>query len=218
MRARVTAWLNRAPFAWPRPFDALAERWARLRPRTRTLLTVAACVALVALVDARVRAAEARWGGAPVDALIATRALAVGVAPEDLRGVQLPPGAVPADALHAIPADAVLAFALPAGAVLTAAHLDVQGPAAGLPAQERAVPVPVEAGWGIAAGGWVDVWVLGGGEDASTLVASSRPVLEVRDREGQATALVGLRDDEVAATTGGLTLGGVLLTHAPPPS
>ncbi len=103
--------------------------------------------------------------------------------------------------------------------VLTAAHLDPRGPAAGLEPGLRAVPVPVEDGWAVAPGGFVDVWVLGAEDGTAGQVAASRAVLEVADAQDGAgrTALLALREDEVAATTAGLALGRVLLTHAPAP-
>lgn len=206
--------------ALPRPLDALSERWAGLRPRVRALLVVGAALTIAAGVQVRMNVADNRWGGAPVDAWVATDGLAVGSAPEGLRRVALPPAVLPAEAVRdPVDARAVLALALPAGAVLTRAHLDSRGPAAGLPDDLRVVPVPVEEGWGVTAGGWVDVWVLGAGEEPSALVARSRPVVEVRDTASATTALIGLhRGGEVAATTTGLALGQVLLAHAPPPT
>lgn len=209
----------RGPYpAWVAPLDGLFERWARLPPRVRLLLTVAAVLALVLAVQARVARAERRWGGAAVPVLVATAHVPVGAAARPaVAPVELPPAAVPPDALTAVPDGAVAALALPRGAVLTSHHLDPRGPAAGLPAGLRAVPIPVEDGWGVVAGGWVDVWVLGAGEAPASQVARSRSVLQVRDDGGGVTALVGLDADEVAAVTEGLALGRVLLTHAPPP-
>ena len=201
----------------PRPLDALSERWAVLRPRTRGL-TVATCAVLAVLaVDARVRAAESRWGGAAVTVLIAERDLPVGSPVADLASRRLPPAAVPPGALHRAPDGAVLAFALPRGSVLTRTHVHPRGPAAGLAPGLRAVPVPAEEGWGVTAGGWVDVWVLGAGNRPARLVARSRPVLEVRQYGTAPTALVGLDASEVGPTSAGLALGRVLLAHAPPP-
>lgn len=204
--------------AWPRALDRCSERWASLRPRSRLALGWLAALAVLALVSARVSAAEARWGGTPVPAWVAVTDLAVGA---PLRGsvdrVLLPPLALPSRSVRVVPPDGVLALALPQGAVLTQAHLDVRGPGAGLPPDERALPIPIEPGWGIAAGGWVDVWVLGGGDTPAQLVARSRPVLEVRDDDGRGTALVGLAGRQVSEATAGLAMGRVLLTHAPPP-
>lgn len=204
----------------PSPLDAASDRWSALRPRVRLLAAAVAVTALAGAVGARVQAAEHRWGGAPVQALVATEHLPVGAEVAAVRRVALPPAVVPAAALtRTPPPGTVLALALPEGAVLTAAHLDPRGPAAGLDANLRAVPVAVEEGWVVTAGGWVDVWVLAAGDEPATLVARSRPVLEVRTEGASTTALVGLDGrDEVGAATEGLALGRLLLAHAPAPA
>lgn len=209
-------WLAGPHRALPRPLDAAAERWAALRPRARSLLVVALVLVTVAGVQLRVRAVDARWGGSPVTVFVAPRDLPVGAPAKAVERAVRPPAAVPPTAATGDPPDdATLAFALPEGSVLTESHLEPRGPAAGLDASLRAIPVPVEEGWGVAAGGWVDVWVLGVGDEPATLVGRSRPVLELREEE---TALVGLRqEDEVGPVTEGLALGRVLLAHAPPP-
>jgi hypothetical protein len=218
-RSRLLPGLNGPLPAWPRPLDALAEGWGRLRPRVRVVVVLATLLALATATQARVRAAEQRWGGAPITVLVAEHALPVGALATGLRRVELPPRAVPPDPAppDATEAGAVLALALPEGAVLTRSHLDPRGPAAGLAPDLRALPIPVADGWGVAAGGWVDVWVLGSGESPAALVARSRPVLEVRGEDSERTALVGLHAGEVGSTTAGLALGQVLLAHAPPP-
>ncbi|HVL98367.1 MAG TPA: hypothetical protein VM324_03655 [Egibacteraceae bacterium] len=217
--ARIRATLHGPYPALPRPLDAAAERWAALSPRVRLLAAVTAVVAVTGGLEARVQVAEDRWGGTPVRVLVAPADLPVGAPATGLRRVGLPPAAVPPRAVvDPPPADAVLALALPEGAVLTAAHLDDRGPAAGLSEDLRAVPVPVEEGWLVTPGGWVDVWVLGPGDEPATLVARSRPVLEVRDDGPAMTALVALHaDNEVGPATAGLALGRLLLAHAPPP-
>jgi len=205
--------------ALPPPLDGLAEGWARLRPRVRAALVVLAVLAVAVAGEARVAAVERRWGGEPVAVLVADRDLAAGTRDPALRPAVLPPAAVPPGAVASVPDGAVLALALPRGVVLTAAHLDPRGPAAGLDPGLRAVPVPVEDGWAVAPGGFVDVWVLGGEDGTARQVAGSRAVLEVataQDGDGR-TALLALAEDEVAATTAGLALGRVLLTHAPAP-
>jgi hypothetical protein len=202
--------------ALPRPLDVAAERWARLTPRLRTTGIVMLVLAVALASSARVRAAEHRWGGAPISALVATEDLAVGAQPQALRRVRLPPDALPAAPVRVLPDDAVLALALPAGAVLTRAHLDPTGPAAGLAPGLRALPVPVDEAWGITAGAWVDVWVLGG-DGGAQLAGPSRPVLELRGDGPDSTALIGLAVDEVTAVTAALGQGRVLLAHAPPP-
>lgn len=217
LRGRLTALLAGAHPVLPRPVDALAERWARLPPRVRTLAVVTVLAAAALSVHGRIQSADERWGGQPVGVLVAERDLGVGDPAVSLRKFHLPPAAVPPGALDQLPAGTHLALALPEGAVLTRGHLDPRGPAAGLGADLRALPIPVEAGWGVVAGGWVDVWVLGGRDDPAELVAASRPVLEVRGDDYDGTALVGLASEEVAAATEGLAVGRVLLTHAPPP-
>lgn len=180
---------------------------------TGALLLVAALLSL----DARGRAVDARWGGPPQPVLVAARPLAVGDAVTDLRTERLPPDAVPPGAVDGVSDGAVLALAMPEGAVLTRDHLDARGPAAGLPEGMRAVPVPSEPGWGLVEGGWVDVWTLGSGDEPSHLVAQRRPVLDVRHDATGLTSLIGLAEDEVGPVTSGLALGTVLLTHAPAP-
>lgn len=218
--ARVAAAL-RGPYpALPRPLDAASERWAALRPRVRIVVTVLAAGVALAGIQARIEAADSRWGGVPVPVLVATADLPVGAPLTDLQDVELPPGAVPVTALTTRPPDgAVLALALPEGAVLTESHVDARGPAAGLDEGLRALPIPVEDGWLVTPGGWVDVWVLGAGEEPARLVARSRPVLEVREDRPSPTALVGLdAGTEVGPATAGLAVGRLLLAHAPAPT
>jgi hypothetical protein len=206
------------PLALPAPVDAVSERWARVPPRLRALLVLLVVITAIVSMRHRVVLAEARWGGTPVTVLRAAKDLPAGTPAAQLEPVTLPPAALPPHAVRRAPDGAVLSLPLPAGSVLTQAHLDPRGPAANLPSDVRAVPVPVEAGWQVEPGGWVDVWVLGAGQAPSRLVARSRAVLEVRRDEGTRTALVALRDDEVGPATEGLALGKVLLTHAPPPT
>jgi hypothetical protein len=223
MSARLprSPWLRRLATApqpvWPRPIDAACEWWARLPPRVRLALIVAAIAGLAVASELRVQAAESRWGGEPVEVLTATEDRSVGApASEGLRRVRLPPEAVPDAALADVADDAALAAPLPAGAVLTELHVSQQGPAAGLQPHLRVVPVAVEEGWGVEAGGWVDVWVDPGAGRATEPVATRRPVVDVRDGGSRPTALVGLHADEVGAVTAA-GRGGVRLTHAPPP-
>lgn len=199
----------------PRPLDTLSDRWVGLRPRARALVGVLVVVSLALSVSARIERAERRWGGAPVRVLVAVEDLPAGTAEPALTSLELPPAAVPPQPLTRFPDDATLALAAPEGTVLTQAHLDPRGPAAGLSAGLRAVPIPVEPGWGVTAGGRVDVWVLGAEAEPAQQVASSALVVEVSDDGTSATALVGLAEDEVGPTTAGLALGRVLLTHAP---
>lgn len=202
--------------ALPRPLDRLADWWAARPPRVRVAAGTALVLIAVAVMEARVQAVQRRWGGPPQTVLVAADDLGVGALPRELRRVRVPPALVPPGALGRADPDRPLAVALPAGAVLTSAHLDARGPGAGLADDLRAVPVPVEEGWGVEAGGWVDVWVLDEGGTASQ-VAASRPVLDVRG-DLPATALVGLATDEVRRATRGLAQDRLLLTHAPAPT
>lgn len=215
---RLAARLLRGrPLALPPRLDRLVERWAGAPPRLRQAIAVGLVICGLAAVQWRIGAADRRWGGDPVDVLVATATLPVGQPPAALTRRLLPPAAVPPGAVDAVPAGAVLAFALPAGTVLTADHLHPRGPAAGLRAGERAVPIPVEESWGIVGGGWVDVWLVSGSEAPAVLVARGRPVLEVVTAQRGSTALVAIGEAELEQVTTGLGLGRVLLTHAPPP-
>lgn len=200
----------------PHPLDAASDWWSARRPRVRMMIGALVLLALVLALDARVRVVDDRWGGEPVTVVVTTDDLAAGDLPDAVRTRRLPPAAVPPRALHTVDPELPLALAAPAGTILTAAHIDARGPAAGLAAGMRAVPVPTEPGWGVAAGGWVDVWVLGDGQAPARLVARGRPVLQVRDDTAGLTSLVGLSGSEVQAVTSGLAVGRVLLAHAPP--
>lgn len=201
----------------PRPVERASEWWARLRPRIRALLLIVLALLAVVLTELRIHSASARWGGAAVTVLVASEHLPVGAHPV-VEPIAYPPRVVPPDAVATLPPGAKLALALPEGSVLTSAHLDPAGPSAGLAADLRVVPVPVEPGWGMEAGGWVDVWVLGMDEEPAALAARSRPVLALSsDEGGRATALLALEGDQVRAVTAGLAHGRVLLAHAPAP-
>ena len=201
----------------PRALDALSEWWSARAPRVRMLLGALLVVGTLLGLDARTRAVDARWGGEPRTVLVATDDLHVGDSLKNVRPARMPPSVVPPDAVAEVGRDAVLALALPRGAVVTRMHVDPRGAAAGLDDGMRAVPIPTEPGWGVVEGGWVDVWTLGSGDEPAELVARSRPVVHVRDDPAGLTSLVGLADREVAAVTSGLALGRVLLAHAPPP-
>lgn len=206
--------INGPPLALPALPDRVSEQWWRLPPRARAALALLSVIALLAGTELRVTLVRGTWGGPPRRALVAVRASAVGERPS-VKAVSLPPALVPADAPQTVAADARLAFALPAGTVLTRAHLSARGPAAGLPADLRVVPMPVDPGWDVRSGGWVDVWTLttSGG---STRIAAHRPVLAVLTDDEPPSALIGLATGEVAAAMRGLATGQVLLTHAPP--
>jgi hypothetical protein len=170
----------------------------------------------LAIVGCELRVAQTRnrWGGPPRRALIAVRDVPVGQHPQ-VRAVRLPAALVPPDAPQDVDDNARLAFALPEGAVLTRAHLSDRGPAAGLSDDMRVVPIPVDPGWQVRAGGSVDVWALAT-PGQSLRIARRRPVVAVTGDEDQPSALVGLATTEVTAAMRGLVEGDIVLTHAPP--
>lgn len=215
LRSRVHTQLTGAPPALPGLLDRCSERWWLLSARARHLVTVLVIAVAVAGGEWRVRRAQAVWGGPPRPALVAVEAAAIGDPPR-VRAVRLPPALVPPGAPREVEGDARLALALPEGAVLTRAHLSPRGPAVGLPAGLRVVPLPVPAGPGIAPGGRVDVWTLTAVPGVSERVAVGRPVVAVSGEDDERVALVGLSTTEVAAAMRGLADGEVLLTHAPP--
>jgi hypothetical protein len=209
--------LNGRPLMLPSPVDAVSEWWAKVPSRPRALLMLLIVLTAIASMQHRIALVQARWGGTPVTVLRSVEDLPAGTPAARLQPVALPPAALPPHAVRHPPDGAVLSLPLPAGSVLTQTHLDPRGPAANLPGDMRVVPVPIEAGWQVEPGGWVDVWVLGAGQAPSRLVARSCAVLEVRRDEGMRAALIALRDDEVGPVTEGLALGKVLLAHAPLP-
>jgi hypothetical protein len=220
---RVRSPLTGPPPALPAPLDRLAERWARLRPRVRAAVVASVVLAFADGQAANVRAAQDRWGGAGEPVWRATATVPAGA---DVRGhleqVRLPLAALPPDAVTApLQDESVLAITLVEGAVLTRAHLSPAGPAGALPPDQRLVPIPVEASWGVEAGSVVDVWVVAADRPAGAPgddgrgpqpVATARPVLQVAAQGGRAVALVALHADDVAATTAGLSRGGIVLT------
>lgn len=218
MPGRFDAALRGPHLRLPRPLDALSEWWSARPARVRMVLGALVVVGLALAADARVRAVESQWGGAPQRVAVAATDLKVGEAPRDVRLVRLPPRAIPPGALLKVPRDRVLSMPLARGTVLTRKHFAGHGPAVGLPPAMRAFPIPTEAGWDVRQGGWVDVWTLGSGDEPARLVAAQRPVLQIRSDGSALTSLVGLTTTEVEAVTAGLALGRVMLAHAPAPS
>jgi hypothetical protein len=130
-----------------------------------------------------------------------------------LEAVRLPRAAIPATAVtDRIAPGTVLSLPLVEGGLLTHVHLSPGGPAAGIAADERLVPIPVEATWGIEAGSVVDVWAVLGETAPPEPLASARPVLEVRQEGARLVALVSLHEDDVADATTSVSRGRVLLT------
>lgn len=206
--------LQGPPPALPGPLDRLAERWARLPPRLRIAVVLLLVMLFGAWQANRLVAAQTQWGAAAVSVWRAVRTVPAGE-PLDgvVRRVRLPQAAVPATAVtEPIDDDTVLSVALVEGALLTATHLSPVGPAVALPADERAVPVPVEAAWGIEPGVVVDVWAITDRDRPPEPLAQGRPVVQVSQDGPRQVALVALEETDVAATTASLARGRVLLT------
>ncbi|CAN5207155.1 hypothetical protein BH23ACT9_BH23ACT9_38140 [soil metagenome] len=208
-----TSPLQGPPFALPRRVDRVADRWARLPPRVRLVLTCTALLLFGLLQAGRLAAAQAQWGGDGERVWRATATVGAGEDPgRTLRAVQLPRVALPAAAVTGpVPRGVVLALPLVEGAILTDTHLSPVGPAAGLAADERLVPIPVDRDWGIEAGSVVDVWAILDRSDPPAPLATARPVLQVRDDGPRPVALVALHQDDVAEATATLARGRLLL-------
>ena len=203
--------LQGPPLALPRPLDRAAERWARLPPRVRTVAVIGLVVLLGGLQAARLSAAQARWGGPGVVAWQATATSPAGGRPAVER-VRLPSAVLPPGAVTERPGmGAVLSLPLVEGAILTEVHLSPAGPVAGLPPDERLLPVPVDRDWGIEAGSSVDVWAVLDGRGATEPLATARPVVVLRDEGPRPIALVSLHADDVAEAAQVLARGRLLL-------
>lgn len=206
------------PWRWPGPLDHVAEWWARRPPRLRALVVALVTLAAAAAYGWQVARVDARYGGAPVPVLVATRDLAVGEPPDGVVRRRLPPVAVPDDALREVPDGQVVAVPLLAGGVLTAAHLDARGPAAAVAADQRVLPIPLEPTWAVEGGSFVDLWALAGDATEGVPVARSRHVLQVTGEGTRPVALVVLDHHEVAPVVAALAAGHLVVSHAPPPT
>ena len=201
----------------PAPLDRCSDWWSARRPRVRLALALLALSVLVTVTGLRVAAVERRWGGPPQRVLVAAELIPVGAVQLPVEVRRLPPGVVPDDALAQLPPDAVVAMALPRGAVVTRAHLDRQGPGSALPADQRAVPVPVDEGWAVEPGGFADVWRAADHDGAPQLLVEAAPVLGVHEGDLQTVALIGIPERGVAEVAAVAGTGEVLLTHSPAP-
>lgn len=173
MTSRPTSrlpWLTGPPVALPGPLDRMAERWWAARPRTRTAV-VLATVAAVLLAGVTHAASDPH--GPPTSVLVATEELRPGdpVTPTVVTRATWPAGLVPDGAVTE--PDGTAAALLPAGAVVTEAHLGDGGLAAGVDADRVAVTVPRELLPDVRSGSRLDV--IGADHDGSarTLAADA---------------------------------------------
>jgi pilus assembly protein CpaB len=130
-----------APVALPPWLDALSDRWWGLTPRVRVAATLA--LVLVVAVTWTLRLATSPYGP-PVPVLVAAEDLAAGTVLEDgaFRVTRWPGELTPSGART--DASGTLTAPLPAGAVLTDAHVTDRGLGGSVGAGRAAVPLPAE--------------------------------------------------------------------------
>lgn len=130
-----------APLVLAPWLDALSDRWWGLTPRTRTVL--ATCLVAALLSGAALRTAASPYG-TPVAVLVAAEDLPAGAEldPSVLQRARWPGELVPEG--YRLDATGTLTAPLPAGAVLTDAHVTDRGLGGLLDATDSAVPLPAE--------------------------------------------------------------------------
>ena len=155
-------WLTGPPVELPGPLDRMAERWWAARPRTRTVLVLAG---LAAVLLAGVTHAASDPHGPPTSVLVAAEELRPGdrVTSAVVTRATWPAGLVPNGAVTEV--GGTVAALLPAGAVVTDAHLGDGGLAAGVEPDRVAVTVPRELLPDVRAGSRLDV--IGADHDGS---------------------------------------------------
>lgn len=207
---RSPSWPAGPPLRLPVAVDRVAEGWWRLTPRTRTAVGIVAAAALLAAVVARLALSPY---GPPTVVLVARSDLTVGstVAPGDVDRSRWPVGLLPSapPVARADLTGARLATDVPAGTVLTRAHLRDAGPLATLTADAAAVPVPAELLRGVTPAARLDVVGVAGDGSGRVLARDTR-VLAIED--GTVWLEVG-RDaaaDVAAAALRGTLSGAVL--------
>lgn len=207
---RPSSWSAGPPLRLPAAVDRIAEGWWRLTPRTRAAVGVVTALAL--LVAVVLRLALSPYG--PPAVVLVTRAdLAVGttVAATDVERTRWPVELLPAasPATRAELGSARLAADVPAGTVLTRAHLRDAGPLATLAGGAAAVPIPTELLRGVTPAARLDVVGVAGDGSGRVLARDTR-VLAIED--GTVWLEVG-RDEaaDVAAAALRGTLSGAVL-------
>lgn len=185
-----------APVALPAVLDGVAERWWSLTPRARA--TVGVALAVVALGAVLARTLLSPYGP-PTTVLVAARDLTAGEAlsADAVERRVWPRDLMPTDALSE-PAGRVAAF-VPAGAVVTARHVEVRGPAAALVAGTVALPVPLDLVPDLPVGARVDLLAVG--RDGEGVVLARDAAVLLRD---EAATWVAVGRDEAAGVTAAL--------------
>lgn len=195
--SRLARLLHGPPPTLPVPLDRLSERWAYCPPRLRLAVQLAVLLAVLAVAG---RGATRSPWGAPSAVLVARANLPAGhvLQTADLVTTRWPARLVPAGSPSEAPSviGTPLAIGLPVGSLLTSAHLARGGVAAGLSADQVAVPVKVPEGVRLTSGQHIDLVALdpdGRGvplaSDASVLAVEGEYVwVAVRHREAPAVA------------------------------
>lgn len=204
---RIRALLDGGPPTLPSTLDAVAERWAALRPRVR--FAAASAAAVVILLVAGAGAARSPWGP-PVDVLVAARDLPAGhvLSAEDLRRIPWPAELAPARTVS--PEGRTLTVGLLAGAPLGDAHLGDGGLASLLAQDEAAFPLPVEDLAELRAGQRVDLVAGDPGGAGLRLATEARVLTTAGD-----IAWVAVQRDEAPALAGATAWGRVVAVPLP---
>jgi Flp pilus assembly protein CpaB len=192
----------------PSWLDRLSDRWWRLSPRARSLVTLA--LGLAVLAGAGVRAIAAPYGP-PTTVLVARDDLAAGtiVDGDTFRPVRWPADLAPDRPVS--DATGTLTAAVPAGAVLTEAHVTDDGLGGVVGPGRAAVPLPADLVTEVPVGTRVQV-VAAGGDGAAVVLADDAEVvtvdagsvwLAVDDAAAADVAAAGLRGSVALAVVSG---------------
>jgi Flp pilus assembly protein CpaB len=183
-----------APFVLPSWLDALSDRWWGLTPRIRASVVVA--MVLVVAVAATARVAASPYGP-PVPVLVATSDLPTGTVLDEgvLRAERWPAQLAP-DGGRTDPSGTLTA-PLPAGAVLTGAHVTEDGVGGMVGPGRAAVPLPAELVPELAVG--TVVQVITSGPDGGGIVLADRAEVVAADGAALWLATPELAAADVAA-------------------
>ncbi len=170
---RTRSAVGGAPLVLPPWLDALSDRWWGLPPRTRTI--AAACLAVTLLSGAALRTAASPYG-TPVAVLVAAEDLPAGAELDAgaFQHTRWPGELVPGG--YRVDPTGTLTVPLPAGAILTDAHVTDRGLGGLLAATDSAVPLPAELVPPLPVGTVVQV-VATGVDGAGTVLADRAEVI-----------------------------------------
>lgn len=208
-RGSLSRVLDGPPVALPTRLDRSVERWWRLPPRTRLVLT-----GLLVLVLAIAPGIASSRPHPATEVLVAVRQILAGrtVTAGDVALLQRPAEHVPDGALTTLPSGAEALGTIPAGAVVTSHDVAIGGIAATLEAGRVAVAVPLERlPGGLREGTRVDLLAANPDGTPDVLAASAR-VLMVED-----TAVwFDVPRDQASRVAAAVTWGNVGVALLPP--